>query len=95
MMTRGLLAAFNREMASVIAPCSAVLTGGAGQQDTTLQQKHTCFNVYTPGTTKVIIYIKNTSKPDFTPVHFSIDHVPSNINISSTWTPIYACANCL
>lgn len=37
MMTKGLLAAFKTDMASVIAPGSAKLTGGLGQQDTTLQ----------------------------------------------------------
>lgn len=55
MMTKGLLAAFKTEMASVIAPWSAILTGGAGQHDTTLQQKHTSLNVYTPGITRVML----------------------------------------
>lgn len=51
MTIKGLLAAFKTEMASVIALWSARLTGGVGQQDTTLQEKHTSLNVYTPGIT--------------------------------------------
>lgn len=47
MMTTGLLAAFKTERASVTALWSAALTGGAGQQDTTLWQKHTSVNGHT------------------------------------------------
>ena len=39
MMTKGLLASFKTEIASVIAPWSATLTGGVGQQDTTLHEQ--------------------------------------------------------
>lgn len=35
------------------------------------------------------------SQPDFAPVHFSIHHVPCNVNITGTWTAIDACANSL
>lgn len=45
MMTNGLFAAFKTEMASVIASWSAILTGGGGQQDMTLQQKYTSLNI--------------------------------------------------
>lgn len=38
---------------------------------------------------------KNGSKPDYAPVHFCIDHVPCNVHITGTWTPIHAGANCL
>ncbi len=48
MMTKGLLAAFKTEMASVTALRSAKLTGGAGQQDTNLQEKQTSLSVYKP-----------------------------------------------
>lgn len=41
MMINGLLAAFKTDTASVIALWSAKLTGGDGQQDTTLHDKHT------------------------------------------------------
>lgn len=44
-MTNGLSAAFKTEMASVIASWSAILTGGGGQQDTTLQQEYTSLNI--------------------------------------------------
>lgn len=47
MMTTGLLAAFKMERALVTALWSAVLTGGAGQQDTTLWHKHTTVNGHT------------------------------------------------
>lgn len=46
MMTNGLFAAFKTEMASVIASWSAILTGGGGQQDTTLQQEYTSLNSF-------------------------------------------------
>lgn len=39
MMTKGLLASFKTEIASVIAPWSATLTGGVGQQDKTLHEQ--------------------------------------------------------
>lgn len=39
MMTKGLVAVFNTEMASATALWSAKLTGGSGQQDTTLQKQ--------------------------------------------------------
>lgn len=45
-MIKGLLADFNTEMASVMPSRSAKLTGGGGQQDTTLQQKRTSLNAY-------------------------------------------------
>ena len=38
-MTKGLLASFKTEIASVIAPWSATLTGGVGQQDTSLHEE--------------------------------------------------------
>lgn len=38
MMTKGLFAVFSTEMASATAPWSAKLTGGSGQQETTLQK---------------------------------------------------------
>lgn len=50
-MTKGLLAAFKTEMALMTALLSAKLTGGGGQQDTTLKEKHTGLNVYTAGIT--------------------------------------------
>lgn len=59
-MTKGLLAAFKTEMAALIAPWSAKLTGGVGQQDTTLQEKHTYLNVFTAGITEVILCRKKT-----------------------------------
>lgn len=36
---------------------------------------------------------KNDNKPNFAPLHFSINHVACNIHITSTWTPIDACAD--
>lgn len=41
MMMRGLLAAVKTERASVMALESAALKGGGGQQDTSLEHKHT------------------------------------------------------
>lgn len=60
MMTNGLLAAFKTEMASVIAPWGATLTGGAGQQDTTLQEKDTSLNFNMSGITGVILSRNNS-----------------------------------
>lgn len=53
-MTKGLLDAFKTEMASVTALWSAKLTGGGGQQDTTLEKKHTSSNVHTAETTEFL-----------------------------------------
>lgn len=53
-MTKGLLAAFKTEMASLTALWSAKLTGGGGQQDTTLQNKYTSSNIYTAETTEFL-----------------------------------------
>lgn len=39
MMTKGLFAVFNTEMASATDLWSAKLAGGSGQQDTTLQKR--------------------------------------------------------
>lgn len=47
MIAKGLLAAFKTEIASVIASGAAKLTGAGGQQDTTLQMKHTFLNTCT------------------------------------------------
>lgn len=47
MMTKGVLAAFKTDMASVTEPWSAKLTGGGGQQDTSLSERHTSLRVYT------------------------------------------------
>ena len=100
-MTKGALAAFNTEMASVTAAWSAKLTGGGGQQLTSLQQRQfsecltpelwqCCYAIKTFNKS-----FKNDNKPDFAPVHFSIDHVPGNVNINSPWTAIYARADSL
>ena len=58
MMTKGLLAAFRTDTASAIEPWSATLTGGGGQQDTTLQEKHSSLRVFTPVTTRLKQYRK-------------------------------------
>lgn len=47
MIAKGLLAAFKTEIASVIVSGAAKLTGAGGQQDTTLQMKHTFLNTCT------------------------------------------------
>lgn len=46
---------------------------------------------------KMLFFLKseNDNKPNFAPLHFSINHVACNIHITSTWTPIDACADCL
>lgn len=48
MMTKGVLAAFKTDMASVTEPWSAKLTGGGGQQDTSLSERHTSLRVCKP-----------------------------------------------
>lgn len=48
MMTKGVLAAFKTDMASVTELWSAKLTGGGGQQDTSLSERHTSLRVCTP-----------------------------------------------
>lgn len=93
-MTKGLSAAFSTETASVTALWSARLTGGAGQQDTSLQVGHTHLCEDLHSRIQSGDQMKKNS-PDFAPVHFSIDHIPCNVHIAGTWTAVHARANCL
>ena len=61
-MIKGVLADFNTEMASVMLSQSAKLTGGGGQQDTTLQEKHTSVNFNNLVSQEQFCVEKNKSK---------------------------------
>lgn len=65
MMTKGLLAAFKTDIASVIALWSAKLTGGGGQQETSLQDKHTSLTLFALVNTQVMYHRKFTFKSVF------------------------------
>lgn len=98
MMTKGALAAFKTETASVTAVLSAKLTGGGGQQHTSLQEKNqfsVCFASRKPGAERINNRSEKNHKPDFVPLHFSIYHIPCNVNINCTRTPVNASADCL
>lgn len=74
MMTKGLCAAFKTATALVMALWSAKLSGGAGQQDTTLQRKQSSFNVYSTGITKVMSHWKKNKQTWF--CSYPLSHLP-------------------